>query len=89
MTLYDVLYKKAEQEDGKAIWMRCGIMIEKENGKKSLKLDAVPAGSTWDGWLVVSERKKADAADPRDPQDPQDTQDRQSQKDQDDSDIPF
>lgn len=86
MTLYDVLYKKAEQEDGKAIWMRCGIMIEKENGKKSLKLDAVPLGAAWDGWLVVSERKRADAEDPEDPADPQE---RQSQKDLDDSDIPF
>jgi len=86
MTLYDVLYKKAEQEDGKAIWMRCGIMIEKENGKKSLKLDAVPLGAAWDGWLVVSERKRVDAEDPEDPADPQE---RQSQKDLDDSDIPF
>ena len=80
MTLYDVLYKKAEQEDGKAIWMRCGIMIEKDNGKKSLKLDAVPAGSGWDGWFVVSERKRADAAD---------SQDRQDRQDLDSSDIPF
>ncbi len=86
MTLYDVLYKKAEQEDGKAIWMRCGIMIEKENGKKSLKLDAVPTGSTWDGWMVVSERKRADAADPGGPADPQD---RPDQQDLDSSDIPF
>lgn len=86
MTLYDVLYKKAEQEDGKAIWMRCGIMIEKENGKKSLKLDAVPTGSGWDGWMVVSERKRADAEDPGGPADPQD---RPDQQDLDSSDIPF
>ena len=82
MILHDVIYKKGEQDDGKAIWMRCGIMIEKDNGKKSLKLDVVPAGSAWDGWLVVAERKQADGPDPQDPQDSQAPQDR-------DSEIPF
>ena len=57
---YDVLWKKSETK-GKALWERVGIMLEKEDGKKSIKLDLVPAGN-WEGWLVVSERtaKKKD-----------------------------
>jgi len=30
--------------------------MEKDDGKKSVKIDLVPVGS-WDGWLVVSERR--------------------------------
>ena len=57
--LYDLLWKKSE-EKGKAKWERVGIMLEKENGKRSVKLDLVPAGE-WDGWLVVSEKKSKEA----------------------------
>jgi hypothetical protein len=53
--VYDLLWKKSE-ENGKAVWEKVGIMLEKDNGKRSLKLDLMPMGS-WDGWLVVSERK--------------------------------
>ena len=53
--VYDLLWKKGEYE-GKAQWERVGILLEKEDGKRSMKLDLVPAGE-WDGWLVVSERK--------------------------------
>ena len=52
---YDVLWKKSET-NGKAHWERVGVMLEKEDGKKSIKLDLMPAGN-WEGWLVVSERK--------------------------------
>ncbi|MDH4027541.1 MAG: hypothetical protein OEU95_01755 [Nitrospirota bacterium] len=54
--VYDLLWKKSENE-GKAQWERVGVMLVKEDGKKSMKLDLVPA-SGWDGWLVVSERKE-------------------------------
>jgi hypothetical protein len=53
--IYDLLWKKSEDE-GKAIWERVGVMLVKEDGKKSMKLDLLPVGE-WDGWLVVSERK--------------------------------
>jgi hypothetical protein len=52
---YDLLWKKSEH-NGKANWERVGVMIRKDDGKQSMKLDLVPAGE-WDGWLVVSERK--------------------------------
>jgi len=53
--VFDLLWKKSESE-GKAQWERVGVMLVKEDGKKSMKLDVIPAGQ-WDGWLVVSERK--------------------------------
>ena len=57
--VYDLLYKKGEH-DGRALWVRCGVLIEKGNGKMSVKLDTVPVSGQWDGWLVVSERREWD-----------------------------
>jgi len=59
MKVYDVLYKRAEN-DGVGIWAKCGVMLEKDNGKQSLKFDVLPVSSEWDGWLVVSARKPKD-----------------------------
>jgi len=56
MKVYDLIWKRTEDK-GKARWERVGIMTEKEDGKKSVKIDLLPAGN-WDGWLVVSERKE-------------------------------
>jgi hypothetical protein len=60
MKIYDVLWKRSEN-NGKARWERVGVLMEKEQGKFSLKLDLIPAGN-WDGWLVVSERKDKEEA---------------------------
>ncbi len=56
MKLYDLLYKKSEDKNGKARWERVGTLIDKGD-KKSVKLDVIPISKEWDGWLVVSERK--------------------------------
>ena len=58
--IYDLIWKKSENK-GKAQWEKVGVYLEKEDGKRSVKLDLVPAGA-WDGWLVVSERKQKEAA---------------------------
>ena len=57
--VYDLLWKKSEDK-GKARWEKVGVLIEKEDGKKSVKIDLVPVGN-WDGWLVASERKEREA----------------------------
>jgi len=44
----------------KARWERVGILMDKD-GKLSVKIDLIPVGS-WDGWLVVSERKEREGA---------------------------
>jgi hypothetical protein len=57
MVISDLIYKEGEDRSGKARWSKVGVLIEKEEGKRSIKLSAVPVGS-WDGWLVVAERKE-------------------------------
>ena len=37
-----------------------GILLDKGDGKKSVKIDLIPAGN-WDGWLTASERKEKGA----------------------------
>ncbi|GAB4487407.1 MAG: hypothetical protein OHK006_16460 [Thermodesulfovibrionales bacterium] len=59
MKVYDLLWKRSEDK-GKARWERVGVMTEKEDGKKSIKLDLLPVGQ-WDGWLIVSEKKEREA----------------------------
>lgn len=56
MKIYDLLWKRSEDK-GKARWERVGILMTKDDGKMSVKIDLIPA-SAWDGWLVVSERKE-------------------------------
>lgn len=58
MEVYDILYKRGEQQGGKGIWLRCGVLLEKPDGKKSIKLDMTPTGNEWDGWLIVSRRDR-------------------------------
>ena len=56
MTVYDVLYKRGVTDEGRGIWLKCGVMLEKDDGKKSIKVDVLPVGPAWDGGLVSSER---------------------------------
>lgn len=58
--IYDLLWKKSEDKEGKARWEQVGILLDKGDGKKSVKIDMIPAGN-WDGWLTVSERKEKGA----------------------------
>jgi hypothetical protein len=37
-----------------------GVLIENE-GKRSVKLNLVPVGNNWDGWLIAKERKEKGA----------------------------
>jgi hypothetical protein len=57
MKIYDLLWKKTEGEKtGKIFWQKVGMLMDKD-GKLSVKMDLIPAAS-WDGWLVVAERKE-------------------------------
>ena len=42
-----------------------GILLEKDDGKVSIKLNTIPA-SGWNGWLSVFEQKKRDDVPARD-----------------------
>lgn len=56
MKIYDLVWKRSENSEGKARWERCGVLLDKGE-KKSIKIDLIPAGN-WDGWFVVSERRE-------------------------------
>ena len=57
MKIYDLLWKRNNQEkSGKVFWEKVGMLMDKD-GKLSVKMDLIPAGN-WDGWLTVSERKE-------------------------------
>jgi hypothetical protein len=57
MKIYDLLWKKTENDKGgKIFWQKVGMLMDKE-GKLSVKMDLIPAAN-WDGWLVVAERKE-------------------------------
>jgi hypothetical protein len=57
--VFDLLWKRSEDKNGKARWETVGVLIDKD-GKLSLKLDLIPVSKDWDGWLVVAERKEKD-----------------------------
>ncbi len=57
MKIYDLLWKRGEDQEGRARWESVGVLIEKDDGKMSVKLDMIPVSKDWDGWLVVAERK--------------------------------
>jgi hypothetical protein len=46
MKLYDLVVKKGETRDGKALWHNIGVLMETDNGGKFLLIDRVfnPAG---------------------------------------------
>lgn len=59
--IYDLVWKKSEDKEGKARWETAGILLEKGDGKRAVKIDSIPVSKDWDGWLVVSERKEKGA----------------------------
>ena len=57
---YNLVAKVGEYEkDGvtKSRWFTCGSVFENEQGHLSAKIDGMPTGSNWDGWLQLFESK--------------------------------
>jgi len=57
MKVYDIVYGQSNENKEKTQWLKVGVLIEKEDGKMRIKLDAIPVGN-WDGWLNVFEKKE-------------------------------
>jgi hypothetical protein len=53
-TIYNVAYAQKQENSEKSHWLNCGILIVKEDGKMSLKLNAIPVNC--DGWFGVFEK---------------------------------
>jgi hypothetical protein len=48
-------YETADGET-KTRWIKCGVMLETDKGPR-IKLEALPVGGDFDGWLSVFEEK--------------------------------
>jgi hypothetical protein len=58
MKIFNVVHgRKDAKDDSKTFWSKCGILLKKDDGKISLKLESLPVGE-WDGWLSVFEQDK-------------------------------
>ncbi len=58
---YNVVYgeKYGDVNDPKTAWKRCGSMfVDEETGRMSIKLDMIPLGKNFDGWLSVFEPRE-------------------------------
>jgi hypothetical protein len=56
-TIYNVAYAQKQENADKPHWLNCGILIVKEDGKMSLKLNAIPVNC--DGWFSIFEKEDA------------------------------
>ena len=36
-------------------WMQCGVVLVGKTGNLSLKMEAIPVGSEWNGWFSLFE----------------------------------
>lgn len=48
--------------DEKTRWLTVGTLFQKEDGSFSAKIEALPCGPQWDGWLnffEIEDRKKS------------------------------
>ena len=55
----DLCYPKKTQRNGQesTTWMKCGILVIKDDGKQAVKIDSIPVGITGDFWLNAMEPK--------------------------------
>lgn len=56
---YDVVAAIREEGRDKPRWVNCGAVIETAKGL-SLKLESLPVGPGWNGWLSLFEPKAKD-----------------------------
>jgi len=63
--IYDVVATIGEYKTGdgeiKKRYLKCGAMFENDEGNKSIKIDGLPAGSDWNGWLSLYEPREFNA----------------------------
>ena len=56
-------YKPKEGEIKKR-YQKCGALFESEDGRQSIKLDAIPISPDWSGWFSLYEpRERSQAPD--------------------------
>lgn len=72
--VYDVVATVGKRKDGKPNYVKVGVVLEGDKGL-SMKLETLPMGNEWNGWLNFYEPKprngeqsaQQSSADPSDP----------------------
>jgi hypothetical protein len=59
--VYDVVATVGKRKDGKPNYVKVGVVLEGDKGL-SMKLESIPMGNEWNGWLNFYEPKPRDAA---------------------------
>lgn len=60
--VYDVVAVIREEGREKPRYVNCGAAFRSDKGGLSIKLNSLPAGAGWNGWLSLFEPKPKDAA---------------------------
>ena len=55
--VFDIVHVQSVEGKDKPFYTNHGILLVKDDGKKSIKLNSVPVGE-WNGWFSVFEKKK-------------------------------
>lgn len=63
---YEAVATVGTRKDGKKNYVRIGTVFETDKGL-SLKLDSIPAGSEWNGWVSFFEPKARQDSPPPKP----------------------
>lgn len=58
---YEAVATVGKRKDGKPNYVKLGAVFESEKGL-SLKLDSIPVGSEWNGWISFYPPKSRDGA---------------------------
>lgn len=53
----DICFVEKIEGKEKAMFHKVGILLIKDDGKMSIKLNSLPAGNTWNGWLSCFDQK--------------------------------
>jgi hypothetical protein len=59
MQVYN-LVRPREDKNGQTSWDRVGILLFKDDGSITVKLDAIP--TNWDGWLRAYPKEESNTA---------------------------
>jgi hypothetical protein len=54
--VYDVVATVGKRKDGKNNYVKVGVVLEGDKGL-SMKLESIPCGNEWNGWLNFYEPK--------------------------------
>ena len=57
MKIYDLMFVETAAGKEKPNYNKCGILIVKDDGRVSVKINTLPVSKDWDGWLSAFENK--------------------------------